>query len=180
MSVRTTALATGAALAGSLALALPAAAVTGAPTPTQLRCDKAAWEAKVQGNPHVDGGDAAGDYLWHDSYGFHLRVTHVRNSRQVYRGSITSSARLRLDPARLEGRDTVALSADHRTMTFAFYNYGHIDGVNFHTDCATALRVSRLSVDGTALPRTHVYLGAHQAHPADVPFIVHRVVTASS
>jgi hypothetical protein len=178
MSVRTIALAAAAALAGSLAFALPAAAATPSPTPTQLACDKAPWEAKVQGSPHVDGGDPAGDYLWHDSTGFHLRVTHMRNSRQVYRGTITSSRAVRLDPARLEGRDTVARSADHRTITFVFYNYGHIDGVNFHTDCASALRVSRLTIDGAALPRTHVYLGAHRAHPADVPFLVHRLVPA--
>ena len=72
-------------------------------------------------------------------------MTHANSDRQVYRGMLTSSAPMHIDPVRLEGRDSVALSANHRVLTFAFYNFGHIDGVNFHTYCASTLTVSHLT-----------------------------------
>lgn len=174
MSARTVALAVGAVLATATALAAPALATT--PTPTQAACDKTPWEAKVQGTPHVVAGDPGGVYLWHNTLGFHLAVTHASTDRQVYRGTVTASAAMRIDPVRLEGRDTLALSANHRILTFTFYNYGHIDGVNFHTDCASTLTVSHLTRGTTALGPSHVYLGAHRLHPAHVPFTVHRII----
>ena len=54
---------------------------------------------------------------------------------------------------------------------FAFADYGRIDGVNFHTDCAAALAVSRLHVGKVALPANRMYLGRREAHPAAVPFV---------
>jgi hypothetical protein len=171
--------------AGLIGLAGPAGASTATtgPTPSAkaAACDKAAWEAKVQGRPSAyHPGAASGDYLWHDSHGFHLRVTHHSTDRAVYTGQIVSSAAMRKDAVRLEGRDSVALSANRKVLSFRFYNYGHTDGVNFHTDCAGTLTVKWLHRDGDRLGRTHVYLGAKSAHPAHVPFVVHRKpVTAS-
>jgi hypothetical protein len=68
----------------------------------------------------------------------------------------------------------VKLSGNHRTLTFAFADYGRIDGVNFHTDCAASLRVDRLHVGKANLTRDRVYLGAKRTHPSAVPFTVHR------
>ena len=42
-------------------------------------------------------------------------------------------------PIRLEGGDTMALSADKLTLTFRSYNYGRIDGIDFPTACARRL-----------------------------------------
>lgn len=157
--------------AAATLLAAPASASTAS------SCDRTPWEAKVQGAPAGFGaGSRSGDYLWHDTHGFHLRVTHGTNhDRRVYTGLIHSSAALRMERVRLEGSDRATLSRDRRTITFVFANYGYVDGVNFHTDCASALSVSRLNVGNRALPPTQVYLGARRAHPAHVPFTVHRV-----
>jgi hypothetical protein len=181
MTSRRTALATAIAL-GAIGLAMPAAAGAATtsssttPSATAAACDKTAWEAKVQGAPAGFGaGSPTGDYLWHDTHGFHLRVTHGKNHDQrVYTGQITSSAAMRIDPVKLEKGDTVKLSANHRTLVFVFANHGYIDGVNFHTDCASALTASRLHVGSSNLSPKNVYLGATRAHPATVPFTVHR------
>ncbi len=168
-------LAVSAACLTGLAPAAAAAATTPTPSPTARACDRAPWEARVQGAPHYRSGAASGDYLWHDRRGFHLRVTHRSNDRAVFSGTLVSSAPMRRDPVRLEGRDYAVLSANRKVLSFRFYNYGHTDGVNFHTDCARALTIRTLHRNGNPLPTSAVYLGATKAHPADIPFTVHRV-----
>lgn len=166
-----------AAAAATLGVTAPAGASTtsAAPSAAAAACDRAAWEAKVQGAPrHFGAGDRGGDYLWHDSAGFHLRVTHRNDERQVYTGVITSPTAMRLDPVRLEGHDVARLSPDRKTLVFAFADYGHIDGLNFHTDCAATVSVSHLTVGRSLLPADRVFLGSTEAHPATVPFTLHR------
>jgi hypothetical protein len=170
--------ATGIALAlGGFGFAAPAVAGASTPSAAAAACDRAPWQAVVQGAPAGFGaGSPGGDYLWHDTHGFHLRVTHGRNhDRRIYSGVITSSAPMRMDRVRLEKGDVAKLSANHRTLVFVFANHGYIDGVNFHTECAGALTVSRLHVGGRDLTAKGVYLGATKAHPAHVPFTVHRM-----
>ena len=121
-------------------LAAPAGAATATPSAAAAACDRAPWEAKVQGAPKGFGaGSAGGDYLWHDTHGFHLRVTHGRNHDQrVYSGTINSSAPMRVERVKLEKGDSVKLAANRRSLVFVFANHGYIDGINFHTDCAKA------------------------------------------
>jgi hypothetical protein len=154
-----------------------AASATTAPSAAATACDRAPWEAKVQGAPSgLSAGSRSGDYLWHDTTGFHLRVTHGgTHDQRVYTGAVSSTARLRIDPARLEKGDTLTLSSDHHTLTFAFANHGYLDGVNFHTYFAARLTVSRLHVGSRNLPAGQVYLGHTKAHPGAVPFSVHRI-----
>jgi hypothetical protein len=144
---------------------------------TAASCDRGPWQPVVQGAPSFKAGDAAGDYLWHDSTGFRLRVTHPGHQREVFSGEITSSTAMSIAPYRLEKGDVVRLSADHRTMVFALSDYGYVDGVNFRTDCAAAVTVSHLNLGNKVLPADKVYLGARQAHPSHVPFTVHRDAT---
>ena len=165
--------------AGLLIAGAPAQAATTTATPAPSAaaadCDRGAWAGAVQGAPIGFGaGQAGGDYLWHDVHGFHLRVTHRGDDRQIYSGMISSPTPMRMEPVKLEGRDTVALSADRKHLSFSFADYGHIDGVNFHTDCAPSITVSGLKLGNHALPATRVYLGAHRTHPAKVPFTIHR------
>jgi hypothetical protein len=80
----------------------------------------------------------------------------------------------------LERGDSVRLAEDRRTIVFAFANHGAIDGIDFHTDCASSLTVSHLRVGGHRIARTHVYLGAKKQHPAAIPFTVHRRPTPST
>ena len=151
-------------------------ATPGASGPSAAACDRLPWEAKVQGAPpNFSGGDRGGVYLWHDVSGFHLRVTHRADDRVVYTGVLTSSAPMSMDRVRLEKGDVAKLSADHRSLVFAFANHGHVDGVNFHTACAGHLTVSRLNAGSHRLPAGRVYLGATKAHPSHIPFVVHRV-----
>jgi hypothetical protein len=139
-------------------------------------CDRSPWGWRVQGTPpNFSGGERGGDYLWHNTTGFHLRVTHRTNERVVYSGVIHSSATMSMDPVRLETGDVAKLSADHRTLVFAFANHGHVDGVNFHTACAARLTVSRLNAGSAKLPANRVYLGALGVHPHQIPFTLHRI-----
>ena len=165
-------------MSGLFSLAAPAGAATASPAPatSATACDRAPWQPVVQGAPpNFSAGDRGGDYLWHDLTGFHLRVTHRNDSRQVYSGVVTASAPMRIDPVRLERGDVLRLSPDRRSFVFAFADYGKVDGVNFHTDCAATLAVSRLHVGTAPLPANRVYLGRYEAHPTAVPFTLHRL-----
>jgi hypothetical protein len=173
-------LAAAATVTGLLAVAAPAGATTPtvsrAPSAAAAACDRGPWADRVQGAPHgFTSGVRGGDYLWHDTTGFHLRVTHRTNDRAVLSGVITSPTAMRIDPVRLEHGDVAKLSANHRSLVFVFANYGHIDGVNFHTDCAASITVSHLNIGSAKLPTDRVYLGATKAHPAHIPFTVHRI-----
>jgi hypothetical protein len=115
----TTAAAAALCAAGVGVLAGPAGASATVPSAAVAACAKTPWEAKVQGVPAGFGaGSPSGDYLWHDTHGFHLRVTHVAHDQRVSGGQITSSAAMRVEPVRLERSDTVNRSAGHRTLTF--------------------------------------------------------------
>jgi len=182
MTARRIALLAAAATTAGLATGLTAlAAPAGASTPSPSVCDKAPWEAAVQGRPAGFGaGSLTGDYLWHDKTGFHLRVTHVKHDKRAYSGEVHASAPMRMERVRLEKGDRVFLSHNRRTILFRFVNHGAIDGINFHTDCATKLTVSHLRVAGHRLATDHVYLGATKAHPAAIPFTVHRMPTPTT
>ena len=178
---RTAVLGAAAAAAAAFGIAaVPATAATpsttSAPSAAAAACDRGPWQASVQGWTSVRPGMPGGDYLYHDSAGFHLRVTHAHNDRRVYTGVITSNEPMRIDPVKLERGDSVRLSANHRSLTFVFANYGYIDGVNFHTDCATALAVTHLNVGNRPISTSQVYLGGHKVHPNHVPFLVHRIL----
>lgn len=170
----------GAGLANASSTSSSTGTTAASPTPATAAaaaCDRAPWELKVQGRPRsFSGGDRGGVYLWHNTTGFHLRVTHRTNERVTYSGVITSSAAMRMDPVKLERGDDVRISANHRVIAFAFGNHGHVDGINFHTDCAQRLTVSHLRAGLHQLPTDRVYLGLTKAHPAHIPFVVHRIV----
>jgi len=177
-------IATGAlALSGALAmLAAPAGVAAASPstaaTPTvaPAACPDGHWPASVQGVPKVfKAGARAGDYIWHDSKGWHLRVTHAGTRGVVFNGVIHSSAPLDATPVKLEARDWIAVSADKKTITYRFTNYGHIDGFDFKTSCAKQLSF-RGSMAGHLLPIGRIWIGARGLHPLQNPFIVRRVL----
>lgn len=133
-----------------------------------------ALPAYVEGRPadlHVRG--AAGDYLWHDANGWHLRVTHRTSKLMVFTGAIVASAPMTFQPVRDERRDKVALSTDGTRLVFRFVNHGGIDGVDFTDSCAASLKFA-LAVDGHHLSRNGIYVGAQSARPAHNPFVISR------
>jgi hypothetical protein len=180
MQVRSAAMFRGLAIASVIALLAPAViapagAAAATPTLESTTCTAGHWPAGVQGVPTLwHAGAQAGDYIWHDSTGWHFRVTHATSSRLVFTGRIVSSAPLDAVPVKLEGRDTVALSADRRVITYRLINYGHVDGFNFRTACATSLTFYGAAA-GTKLPITRIWIGLYNRHPLQNPFTVHRV-----
>lgn len=89
------------------------------------------------------GGRRAGVSVRQVAGGFQLRVAHPGDGREVVTGTVVADAPLALRPVRLEGRDSVALTANRRTIAFRFYDYGRVDGIDF-TGCVGALSVSAL------------------------------------
>jgi hypothetical protein len=138
-------------------------------------CTNGHWPASVQGKPTIlHSGGRAGDYIWHDSAGWHLRVTHANSLRRVFTGRITASAPMTVKAFRTENADAIALSADNKTITYKFYNYGHVDGLDFKTDCARRVTFAG-SMAGVKLPTSRIWIGHRNRHPLQNPFVVIRV-----
>ena len=159
------------------ALVVPAAtfaATTGTAITTTTTCDEGRWPLSAQGQPVTfRAGARAGDYIWHSATGWHVRFTHASSSRLVFTGRIVSNAPLSVTPYRLERGDTFALSADHRTLTYNVRNYGHIDGLDFRTACATRLTFGG-SMAGVKLPTGRIWIGRAGRHPLQNPFAILR------
>lgn len=165
----------------TLAAALPAQADTLTASASSSTCSTAPWEGVVQGEPAgYKAGSATAATIWHDSSGFHLRVTHPGTSRKVFTGVITADEPMHVAGYHLEKGDIVTLSKNHRTLAFSFVDYGALDGANITTNCATKLTVSRLHVGDAALPAGEVDLGSGKAHPAAVPFAITRAASTTA
>jgi hypothetical protein len=151
------------------ALIVPATAAAATTT-----CDEAHWPAATQGMPvGFHSGARAGDYIWHNSNGWHLRTTHASNSRLVFTGRIVSDTPLTVTGVRLERGDTYTLSADKLTLTYRFQNYGNVDGLDFRTACATTLHIKG-SMAGAKLPLARIWIGRAGTHPLSNPFTIGR------
>jgi len=117
---------------------------------------------------------AGAAYLWHDSYGWKLRVTHPSGSRMLVTGTIPASRGIgHLRTFHLERGDAVTLSSDGHTLAFRMTNVGHLDGVDFTAECSPTMRVN-VRVNGAEAKPTQVWLGAHKVHPTSVPFAIQR------
>ena len=158
------------------AFAATAGTVTATTITTTSACGEGRWPARVQGQPvSFRAGARAGDYLWHNTYGWHLRATHPGSGRVVFSGTIVSNAPLTVTPYHLESSDVYTLSADRKTLTYRFANYGRIDGFDFRTACATRLWV-RSSMNGSRLPIGRIWIGRAGRHPLQNPFVIRRIV----
>ena len=164
------------AVAGCAGVVLPAAAYADDSTPAASTSGATcgALPSYVEGRPaHLHVRGATGDYLWHDSTGWHLRVTHPTRSRMVFRGVITASNPMKFQRVRDERRDKVTLLNGGKTLVFRFVNYGGIDGVDFTDSCASTMKVA-LALNGHRVGRNHIYIGAHSARPGHDPFVISR------
>lgn len=165
----------------ALAIGLIAPTATLAATPTvaatdgssATTCAGGAWPYAVQGMPAVHAGSPAGDYLWHDATGWHLRVTHVGSARVVFSGTIRANKPLNVHAFRLEPGDTFTVSADRLSVTYRFANYGRLDGLDFTTACATRLGFGG-RMNGALLPVRRIWIGHLGRHPLQNPFVILR------
>ncbi len=160
------------------ALAAPAGALAAATTATTdgattTTCAGDAWPAAVQGMPAVHAGSAAGNYLWHDGTGWHLRVTHVGTGAVAFSGTIRADRPLAVHGYRLERGDTFTVSADRLSVTYRFVNHGGLDGLNFTSACATRLGISA-KMSGALLPVRRIWIGRAGRHPLQNPFVILR------
>jgi hypothetical protein len=135
-----------------------------------------AWPGFVQGKPDsFEAGGLGGVYTWHDSDGWHLRVTHRNDEKAVFTGTIVTSGKLTdVHAVALEGADSLKVGPNQHSMRFAFTNYGHIDGIDFRTACAPAINLS-FQRGGNEIPADRIFLGDTSAHPAGDPFRIARL-----
>lgn len=163
----------------TLSLAVPAAAAAAPPTAavtdgsTSTACAGGRWPISVQGMPTVHAGSAAGDYLWHDATGWHLRVTHAGTLAVGFSGTIRANKPIHVRAFRLEAGDRFTVSADRLSVTYRFVNHGRLDGLDLTTECATRLGVST-RLNGSLLPVRRIWLGHYGRHPLQNPFVVLR------
>jgi hypothetical protein len=162
-------------VAGSV-LALSAAAVASASPSTSCKVttdDR--WQARVQGQPKdIDPHTTAATYMWHDTNGWHIRVTHHTDNRRTFSGQLlTKGTFTDVTPVHLEKNDTFSVSKDKHSITFLFKNYGFIDGLDFHTRCAPSITFAFQS-DGKTTPPSHIVIGRDSVHPEHDPFTITR------
>jgi hypothetical protein len=154
--------------------AIGGALIVPAATFAATTCDEGRWPLSAQGQPVTfRAGARAGDYIWHSATGWHVRFTHPSSSRLIFTGRIVSNAPLSVTAYRLEGGDNFTLSADHKTLTYRIRNFGHIDGLDFRTACATRLTFGG-SIAGVKLPTGRIWVGRAGRHPLQNPFVILR------
>ncbi len=174
-------LAVGIAMPTSAGAAPSTPAATHAATPaatdgaSATACTGGAWPATVQGAPAVHAGSAAGDYLWHDATGWHLRVTHANSLKVGFSGTIRANKPLTVRGYKLETGDTFTVSADRLSVTYRFANDGGLDGLDFTTACATRLSVGA-RMNGALLPVCRIWIGRAGRHPLQNPFVILRAL----
>ena len=156
--------------AGAFAATPNTAATDGA---TAVACTGGAWPYAVQGAPALVAGAAAGDRLWHDATGWHLRVTHPGTYVAGFSGTIRANRPIHVRGYRLETGDTFTVSADGLSVAYRFTNHGRLDGLDFTTECATRLGVSA-RMNGALLPVRRIWLGRAGYHPIQNPFVIYR------
>lgn len=134
-----------------------------------------AWPTWAQGRPaNFDAGDSGGVYMWHDNDGWHVRVTHATDDKSAFTGRITTVGHLvDVKAVGLEHNDSLRVGADGHSIVFRFENYGHIDGLDFHTRCAPSIVLSFGRGDHR-LPARRVFVGDHKTSPATDPFRITR------
>lgn len=173
------------ALAASFAVAAtPAAqaavvAADSTTTTTTTPCATGSLPSSITGRPSgFTAGLPAGYWVWKDRYGWHLRVTHAGDARKVFTGSITSSDPMRSVSSRTESGDRVLRSADRRTVSFVFTNYGGVDGLDFAPGCSQDITL-KLAIGGAKADPVTIRLGGTQENPASNPFTISRTAPAA-
>lgn len=161
---------------------------TAAATKPAAGCSAGKVATAVDGNPRVKAGATEGFYVFHDSHGYEIKVTHPRvaptpgetkkavaaANKEVFAGSMTASKGFaKLKDVKLEGGDFATESADHKTIVFRLTDYGYIDGFHAFGDCSASVKVS-LRIDGKTATTSQVFLGKSRGNPTSVPFTIDR------
>ncbi len=166
-------------VAGPLIAAGSAVATTTSPSCAVQHDDP--WPAWVQERPAgINPKTTAAIYMWHDSNGWNIRVTHHTTNLRTFSGELTSSGLFTdVRPVKLEKSDTFAVSKDKHDITFLFKNYGYIDGLNFYTHCAPSIDFAFQS-DGKTSPANKIIIGKDKTNPSSDPFMILRMNTSTT
>jgi hypothetical protein len=157
---------------GSMVGLMPGAAAAGAAGATT--CPTGHYPADVVGGrPTLAHVGATGMALWADHFGWHLRVSEAGKDRAVFTGQIVTDGVIKDIARRTEGGDLVLDAGTHRVL-YRFTNYGAVDGIDFVVPCSSYVRFA-VSMNHTALPTSHIVLGAGNAHPASNPFTITKI-----
>jgi len=169
------------ALTGALGALVPATADAATLPPTTVSGDGTTGCATGRLPAVVTGAPASfrarlsrGYWIWHDTTGWHLRVTHATSARTVFTGVITATNPMTTVRVRDERRDTVVRSADRRTTTFRLTNYGGVDGLDVTAGCSSTVTF-RLLADGHLVTPSRIHLGAKAAAATTNPLRVTRI-----
>ena len=128
--------------------------------------------AASAGTPSSPPPHAAGVAVWHDTNGWHVRVTHKTLQDKVFTGAVLTRATMSdLKSVRLERNDFVKLGADEHSIRFRFSIYGYIDGFDFKAPCGKAIEFGFFA-DGRRVPIRHIIVGPTIRHPAQNPFFI--------
>ena len=105
----------------------------------------------------------AGDaWIWHNRNGWHLRLRHKGAAKFTFTGTITSNDGKPIDARgyRLEAKhgDTFTVSADKKTVTFLFNNFGGLDGLDLNMHCSASVTFS-LSAATAVMNPDRIHLG---------------------
>ena len=166
--------AAGAAILGVGGLtALPALASAAPARPAVTAPATGIWPAQVAGRPDLTAGSPTGYYLWHGPDGWRLEATHPGPDHVVFAGHITTDGALSYHRVGDERGDVTTLGPYDHVLSFAFNNYGHLDGLRFTVRDGSRLTFD-LRVDGVRAGVASVDIGARSLHPDRVPFTVTR------
>jgi hypothetical protein len=111
--------------------------------------------------------------VWHDGYGWHLRVTHPGTGAETFTGSVRSPGAITASGYRLEKQDGFSVGPDRHVLTFHLVNHGRVDGIDFTDSCSLRTGIS-FQRDGHELNTGRIRLGGHAVHPTSDPFAVDR------
>jgi hypothetical protein len=167
------------ALAGAPAALASTTSATATPAPPAVDdtfgCAAGHLPAVIEGAPaSYHPGDARGAWIWHGNDGYAIRVTHRQDGKLVeFTGVVAADRPIEVKAVQLENSDRYWFSNDHKTLYFAFANYGHTDGIDFRADCAAKVSFG-VRADGGKLSPSRVLLGAHAVSALSNPFTVER------
>lgn len=124
-----------------------------------------------------DPGDGIGYAVWVDGDWYHVRWTSKKKEEHRFSGVVTADAPIeKFEEEKLEHEmekgDSVKGLAPHK-IEFVGYSDGDQDGFKFKAENAKHITF-RLEIDGTSAPPRQVFCGKRDAHPAGVPFVIHR------
>jgi len=145
-----------------------------APAPAPAKCEIEQWPDRATGQPAgLKAGAATGFYLWHNDEGWHLEVTHPTHDHAVFSGWLSTNGSIEYQRVDDERSDFVKEGRGQHVLSFAFNNYGFLDGAHFGTRCADRIEF-HLFVNGRPAAVEQVVVGHESVHPKAMPFTIDR------